>query len=338
MELFRLHAYRVSPARTSDGESAPSGGAVRISSELRSILGDSELAAQFEHRTLVDFDMPGSQRRNEMRELMLSFAFDAASAAKASAKAIAERLSNAMDLRSTPCLMILSANRDEKSRSVTIWTFPRDRAFQMNGAGGAATIQILTDIFSQTSKLRKAATFAGRRSRSEFLQGRVLDFQAGTGPQAVADFWIERFLSCKLSINDDAGTKLLADTIKMAVKACDSVEDQEQIVTGAMAVRISPRRRWSLRDFAETYLTGAAEEHFKSLAPNEDSYGSLFNLVRGPFEAALAFRVFTLDTGILVSSPVTEIGSSVLLTGDKHKTLSCKGRVVSERVRATRGG
>ena len=39
-------------------------------------------------------------------------------------------------------------------------------------------------------ELRKAAIFEGRNLRNEFLQGRVLDFQADKISQDVADFWI----------------------------------------------------------------------------------------------------------------------------------------------------
>ena len=152
MELFRLHAYTISPARTSKRSAAPSGGAVKITAQLRDILDETTAAANFGHRTLVDFEMPGPERTNEIRDLFLDFGFGSGSTARTAALATASKLAEAMDQRSTPCLLVLSGMRDELKRRVTIWTFPRDKAFRLQGSSAGASIQILTDIFSQTSR------------------------------------------------------------------------------------------------------------------------------------------------------------------------------------------
>ena len=60
-------------------------------------------------------------------------------------------------------------------------------------------------MINQTSSLEKGdSQFQGRQLRSDFLSGRVLDFQADHASRDVADFWIGRFLECGLGIAGDA--------------------------------------------------------------------------------------------------------------------------------------
>jgi len=277
--------------------------------------------------------MDGALRANPMRDLVMAFGFRDGGVVKSAAVGLATRLSMAMDERSAQCLLVLTAMRDGDRRRVTIWAFPRDQAFRLSSRGEEATIQVLNDVFSQKSKLRKVALCEGRELRTEFLQGRVLDYQADKGPQDVADFWIDRFLDCSLSVRDDAGTRMLATTIRKAVDACATLGEKEQILTAAMAIRTSPRRRWSLETFATEYLSGDVKSQFLNAAPNEDGRHSMFDFRRAEFESALAFRVFALESGVLVSSPLKEIGQSVKVSRGQSPQLSCRGTVVDEKLR-----
>jgi hypothetical protein len=214
-----------------------------------------------------------------------------------------------------------------------LWIFPRDEAFRLRHGSGGPAIEVLTDVFSQTSRLRKAAQFQGRQLRSDFLSGRVLDFQADHASRDVADFWIGRFLECRLGIAGDAGTRLLARTVRKAYEVCDSLEDREILYTAVMAIRRSPRERVSPQDFADRYLSGRARDIFINAAPNADGLSSAFDFQRELFDATLQFRIFQLRTGVFVSSPLTEVGESVQITEGQERRLSCEGEIVDERLR-----
>jgi hypothetical protein len=47
--------------------------------------------------------------------------------------------------------------------------------------------------------------------------------------------------------------------------------------------------------------------------------------------------VYTLQTGVLVSSPLREIGRSVQVTDDDERRLTCEGEVIDEKVRTRHG-
>ena len=83
---------------------------------------------------------------------------------------LAARLSSAMDNRSPACLFLAAAYRDNASalsREVALWIFPRDDAFRFRSQ--AQAIDLLSDVFRRTSRLRKLARFSGRNLRTDFL-------------------------------------------------------------------------------------------------------------------------------------------------------------------------
>jgi hypothetical protein len=275
MELFRVHAHSVSPQRGVEHPIPPEGGGIAITAEFQRIIAENLKSAKLESRTVVDFQMDPVARANSTRDLIMWYAFGESSDADAAALSLACRLSATMDLRSTPCLFVAAAFRDGDRLAVTLWTFPRDEAFRLRHGSGGPSIEVLTDVFSQTSRLRKAAQFQGRQLRSDFLSGRVLDFQSNHASRDVADFWISRFLECRLGIAGDAGTRLLARTVRKAYEVCDNLEDKEILYTAVMAMRRSPQQRVSLQGFADRYLSGRARDIFMNAAPNADSLSSL---------------------------------------------------------------
>lgn len=333
MELFRLNAYSVVPQRGVENPSEPEGGAVRITAELRSLTDESLASTKLENSTLVDFQVDTTTRTNATRDSILDYAFGKRAAAEKAAIFLARRLSRGMDHRSKPCLFVLAARRDDASRAVTLWTFPRDEAFRLNRGRGGPSIEVLTDIFSQTSALRKAAHFQGKQLRNAFLSGRALDSQAQDALRDVADFWISRFLECRFGIAGDAGTRVLAKTILKAYQSLESPEDKESLYSAVMAVRNTPNPRLSLRTFGNRYLSGTAKEVFVKSAPNAESLSSLFDFQRTVFDSTVQFRIFQLDTGVYVSSPLGEVGKSVQISDGKRRRLSCLGDIVDERLR-----
>lgn len=336
MVLFRVHAYAVEPQRTAGDTRPPEGGAVAVNADIRAALEQAARASRLETRTLIDFNVDQDTRTCETRDLIMRFSFRGPAEARAAAVNLATRLSEAMDLRSTPCLFIAAAEREGTNRRTTLWTFPRDEAFQFRGGRTTASIRLLTDIFSRTSRLRKAALFEGRQRRADFLSGRVLDFQAATSSRVAADFWISRFLGALFSIQGDAGTRLLASCLRRAYDNAQTQQPKEDLYAATVAVRRSPRRRWSLRDFADNYLGREARALFLDSAPNEETISSTFEFRRETFDRTLNFRIFHLDTDVWVSAPIRQIGRSVTLS-ENDSRLSCEGRIVEDMLRTRRG-
>jgi hypothetical protein len=209
------------------------------------------------------------------------------------------------------------------------------------------TIELLNDIFSRSSRLRKLALFDGRQIRSHFTTARVLDFQAG-GVGEVARFWIDRFLDAQFSISDEAGTRLLARTISKVSDRELSPDEREQLQVAAIAVRTMPQPHWSLEQFATRMLSGDVRAAFLAEAPNDESRRSVFGFARQVFEDTLRTRVFRLDGGVTVYSPLEQVGQTVRVVRSegaaategenvRGERLRVEGTVLSDRMSPRRG-
>jgi hypothetical protein len=335
MNLLRVFAYQVEPRRTTGGPiAAPPGGRVPIGTDIEDALAIADKRWRRERRIAVDLRVDPATRTNETRDLLIEVGFGTDANALAAATNLATRLSGAMDLRSAPCLCIIAVEGGEHDqRRVTVWTFPRDDAFQFQGATGTASVKLLTDVFSQTSNLRKAALFEGKNRKNDFVSGRVLDFQVNYAGREVADFWIGRFLDAALGISGESGTRMLATSLRKAWETTQDPNEREQLFVAATAIRQSSRTRWSLREFADEYLQGDVKERVVRFAPNQDALNSSFDFQRQTFDRTVHFRVFRLDSGVYVSSPFDEVGRTVRISGDREKHLTCEGTVVEEKVR-----
>lgn len=336
MDLSKLFAYQVEPRRTVTAAGSPAGGFVAITEEMRTALATADRRWERERRIAIDLKVDPTTRTCETRDLLIQLGFGIPLEALTAATALAARLSTAMDLRSAPCLCILAVEEEEGERRVTIWTFPRDNAFQFRAGTGRATVRVLTDVFSQASNLRKAALFEGKNLRSEFINGRVLDFQAGHARTEVADFWIVGFLDASLGISSESGSRMLANCLRKTWETTTAPNERDQLFAAATAIRQSPQRRWAISQVADQYFSGELKARFVRSVPNDDALNSSFDFDRETFDRSAHFRVFRLDSDVYVSAPFDEIGRSVQLTGDQERRLSCEGTVVDEKVR-TRG-
>jgi len=337
VELFRIYAFAVTPQRTADEKSQPSGGAFSVNDEIRAALDTLYASSKLASQASVDFRVDGDEelrdRKHVVRDLVMQFAFGAAAQARSAAHSLAGRLADAMDERSPSTLLLLSACQNGTQRRTTIWAFPQEEAFQFRSSKAGAKIRLLNDIFSRSSRLRKAALFEGSQRRTDFWSGRVLDVQTTGGFGRGADYWIATFLDCRLGLEGEAGTRLLVKYLRQTYESMDDQEVRDQLYGAMVAIRTSPKRTWSLKQFATHYLDGKAKMGFIQEVPGELADLS-FRFDRKVFEDKLNFRIFRLQDDVYVSAPFGAIGSSVQITEGQQRRLQCQGVVVEERVRA----
>jgi hypothetical protein len=347
MDLFRLFGFAIDPQRLvpDDLFTDPLGGALPIRQSLRAALAKSlKTAEQSGMMTQVTLDVdqtPGGGRGSLVRNSAINLAFGSAAKAKAGGLELARQLSRAMDERSPECLFLLAAYREGEKRRVALWIFPQDEAFRFSPGGAEGTdIELLTDIFSRTSGLRKMALFAGRNIDAHFLDAQVLDHQVGRADD-VADFWVRRFLAAELMITPAQGTKVLADALKRASEAELTPEENKQVHTAALAVHTMRRDHWSLEQVADEFLGGKAKEAFLASVDNDEARTSVFRLDREALERGLNVRNFRLPEGVFVSAPITEVGEGKLVQivedGEDGERLRVEADVIQDRLGSRRG-
>jgi hypothetical protein len=318
MELFRLYGFAIQPQRLIDEDLFvdPEGGQLTVRASLRNALNGSLKVAEDSGRltqVTLNVDLsPGGGRTNPLRTATMNLAFGSGAKSKAAALALAVQLSRAMDERSPECLFLVAAYRESgnEERRVALWIFPQDEAFRFSP--GENDIELLTDIFSRTSALRKMALFSGKELDTHFLTGEVLDYQTGRADD-VANFWIQRFLESRLAITPAAGTKVLADALKRAASADLNAEENQQVHTAALAIHTMPQTHWSLEQIANEFLSGKARDVFLSTAENDATRTSVFELDRAALQRGLNYRNFRLPDNVWVSAPIDQVGDDKLV-------------------------
>ncbi|MEM9701412.1 MAG: hypothetical protein AAF907_03065, partial [Planctomycetota bacterium] len=181
MKLARVHAYEIRPQRMVENPIQPAGGIIEPTAELRGVLEELVESSRLTEQTEICFKTPteaNGKSKHQVREEILAFCFRGSKRSEEAGKSLAERLSRSMDKRSQGFLLVASSFKDGDTRRLTIWAFPRDEAFQFQAASAAPVVTVLNDVFSRSSRLRKAAVFEGTKSADDFWSGRVNDMQA----------------------------------------------------------------------------------------------------------------------------------------------------------------
>jgi hypothetical protein len=329
-ELFRVHAFSVTPSRTAGEEEepdVPEGGSIQVSSSLRDVLSESNDLLQSQ-AIAIDLTVEPETRTSPLRDMLLRYAFGATQTPIQAAQDLATRLGAAMDERSAECLLVVAGYRRNEERRVSMWTFPKEEAFQFKKAG-RPSIELLQDIFSRRSRLRKGATFAGKDRKPDFIRGGVLDFQATSRSRLAADFWIVRFLDARLAIQSNTATRRLVGALQTAFSSLTNPDERTQIYTGILALRSGPQKRWSVREFADRFLDGDAKVNLLREIP-VDMLDQAFDIDKGVVEERLKTRIFELESGVVVSAPLDAVGQDVKLEGSR---LRVSGTIKNEKVR-----
>jgi hypothetical protein len=346
MDVHRVWAFSVRPARTATTPQLPIGGVVAQSADLLAAISRAADRTSPGNWTDIVFrvgtidDERGRRRSSETRDALMDLAFNDASTGVAAALSLATRLGRAMDNRSQSHLLVLAGWVAASQGSVTVWAFPRDDAFRFN-ASERPTVELLENVFSQTSSLRKAARFSGEAHDASFISGQALDFQTGRTSIDVANYWIGRFLDCVLAVTPVAGTELAAGAIRKLNEGLTDPEERQQLNIAVLALRHSQRPTWTLDEIAETLLPPALGERLIASSDRPEMNQARFSLESRTFDRLLATRVFSLESGVVVSSPLGQVGAAndpdkpVVLDGDQ---LRVAGTIVEDRLRAGRSG
>ncbi|WP_349867471.1 hypothetical protein [Leifsonia sp. WHRI 6310E] len=330
--LLAASAFEVSPRQ----EGGFQGGFVENLDDLSAALNEKSMIDALRSGTPMNFSFEADSRLHEVRDSVMSFAFDGDEAVRLEAtRALCGRLASQMDGRNKNCLLLTSlhAMSSDAAKEVIIWMFPYDRVIQRSGQH----VQ-LQDAFSLTSGLRKAASFAGMNLKSGFLTGKALDHQSSNVDQRVATFWISGFLGAELQVQSREGTALAAKLFRAANKALAGDEkSQEQLVAGITSLRNRADRPWTIENIGEQLLPpGPAREAFAAAAGFGPETHAPFSLDVDQFDERIKFRVFKLENGITVSSPFVEVGKNVQVKESADgATLYAQGKIRGETIRST---
>jgi len=283
----------------------------------------------------------GTPRRSCVaRDLVKALAFADEPTADAASLDLARRLSRSMDQRTPlPHLLVMKANVASGSGETRLWAFPQDDAFRFS-VTDRPTLELLDQVFSRMSKLRKAAAFAGDDNDSDFLLGRVLDQQAGRQPTEVARYWVDFFLDCDFRMTPAQGTIMLAKALQAAISRQSDPEHRRELGVVAAFIPQAPPRQRSLEDIVEDLVPEHLRQEVLMSSPAPRLNAQPFTLEPTTFRTLVGSLIFQLDGGVIVTSPINLVDRGdgldrpVKVDGSH---LTCEGEIVNERYRGARG-
>jgi hypothetical protein len=288
-------------------------------------------------------DTTDPARPHPIRDAALAIAFASAPQLKAVLDAVtglAARLSEAMDRRSKPALLMVSVHAVHTSdaRRFVIWTFPQQEVFDFSVTGNETRLEVV-EAFIRESSLRKVASIEGKNTPTGMLTARVRDFQATEVERTAADLWIEKFLDAQLQMNSAEGTRMFARSLRSAFnRAHDDQRVQDELNAAIAAVRVGGQRRISVDQIARQYL-GPASSTALTMGLGAEASAAMFELDLATFDSLIGFHRFTLDSGVIVSAPFVEIvaeGGVKVTEVNGRRRLKLEGSIAQEQVR-TRG-
>lgn len=333
--LIAVYAYEVAPRQVTPFV----GGAVKPTEQLQTALDSTFDRSKIASAPAVTFevDTASPTRAHPIRDAALKVGF-AEDVQDEAVKGLAARLANAMDNRSKPSLLMVSAHAMPASdeRRVLLWTFPQQEVFNLGFAQGQTSLEPL-EAFNRESNLRKAALLQGTRTKGGMLTARVLDFQASATQRTAADLWIVKFLAARLQMSDAEGTRVLARALRTAhAKTRGDQRAQDQITAAINALRVTTATRWSIDSVASTFMDGAAATALADSVREEERV-AFFGVDTQRLDSLVQYKRFTLDNGVVVSAPFVEIGSAggvIVSEVDGRRRLRAEGEIQEEQVRS----
>jgi hypothetical protein len=325
--LRHIYAFRIVP-----GVAATGSGEMVINAKLCSSLDSAYAVAKLDSAMPINLSVDNTTRTSQTRDHLLSIGFNTKAPAAVTATQMATRLALAMDQRSKPCLFVITVRGDAKGtdRQIVLWTFPQEEVFQFS-----SNLDVLNDVFSRSSFLRKAAVFEGKNNRAGFLAGRVLDFQLKGSHKVIADYWMGTFLEAQPQMSSSEGSRILGSVLRAAYDKVENDGARDQLIAAVVAVRSGPRTSWSIDQVIDSYLGDVAAEAVRVAAPSPAVRSGIFDVDRDSFMERLRFRAFDLEGGVRVIAPVEAVGQQVKVSDDDGgRQLSVEGHVEDERLRA----
>ncbi|MCX5237594.1 hypothetical protein OG824_20540 [Streptomyces prunicolor] len=332
-----MYAFQVHPREVEEIK----GGQVTEVTGLQETLDAAFDQSNLDQGPGIGFNFNSSvSRTHDVRELLLGVAFGTDVESLVAAEGLSYRLASAMDNRSNPALFAVSAHRvegKEVRRSIILWTFPQQAVFRFSAGSDNAVIDLM-DAFNRESNLRKAALFSGENSRVDFLGGQVLDLQGSASNKPAADFWVGKFLDAQLQLGAREGSRLLAKTLRDTHDKCkEDPGAQAQIHAAILGINSSNQSLFSLQEVEERYLSGRAAEVFHSQVRQEPVRTSRFQLDGSTFDSQIHYRIYTLQTGVIVSVPFEATESIKIIEEGDQRMLNVFGAIEEEKLRSRRG-
>lgn len=131
---------------------------------------------------------------------------------------------------------------------------------------------------------------------------------------------------------------MIARALIECAKQTNDLSQQQQLNNAAMSIRSGPKGKWSPKEIADAFLDSEMASRFRTKFSNDSAYNTVVEIDQAVYEKSLNFTVYKLESGVVVSSPLSQVGDAVRVRDEADGShLSCEGRVLSQKIRSPNG-
>ena len=334
MATLSIHAFLIHPGRNLEHPETISGKPLVGPNKLFDLLADIFHSPPDEKDFEVAFnpDDDGSQH-NDCRDLILAHQ---SAQDVSSALSIAQRLQSVTDNRSgMGLLFVMTGQHGTKMRTV-ISRFPANEAILAEVAEDGLDVEFLEQVFIKKMSAYKAMLIENDDPTSEYWDGFATDRQAGGSPENISSYWLNDFLDADFKETPKAGTRRLAEALKMAVRTNPNLSVKSEI---ASAVSLAPgalaNQATSIDSFCDHFgLSDDARDTIINQLPKPSLSSKTFQFDPSEFRKKVPYRTVEMKSGAMLTAPSDEFEKvfQVEEAGDGKVRYSTTGKIADERV------
>lgn len=252
---------------------------------------------------------------------------------------LSHRLAKLTDHRNGTGLFVIIVGKKATSTRLIFNRFKEDEVVFSNIEGDTLVVKLLQQAFSKKSRYYKLAVYEDILSDRSFWQGFAIDKQiTANSSRDISDYWIKEFLDSEPAINTIQGTRSFSKLMRNVLKKVESIEEQEQVISGILALKHRPDDFISVETFCDTYLSPDLKVFVRNELKDEYTFRSNFQIHEETYITELGSKVTGLENGIIVSAPTflyDEYVEEEELENGQVK-LTVKGKIKNKKInRAT---
>jgi hypothetical protein len=335
MSIHHVHTFVVHPRKGTSHALAVNGTAIALSGKMFDLLQNIYTKSEQECDVGITFaPTTDGKQQNDCRNLICGYLSDSS---LSNGRAIAERLEKQTDGRSGIGLLFLISGKEEHDHKIVISRFPTDNAIYVEEDKSKLSVEFLERVFMKNKASYKAVVYRDSSLNAGFWNGRAIDKQLNNPLGEVSNYWIQDFLSSRLTVTAAAGTRRLAIAMLAAIKKSDLKIKQEIIAAATLAPGLN-NQRLNIDEFGQRFSISAnASSAISSELKAPVLALERFQFDSGEFQSLFAFKSVELDNGGTLTAPSSNfdsVFSVAQVAGTQRRVrFTTEGEIIDERLK-----
>jgi hypothetical protein len=336
MELKTIHCFLVHPAKREETQPDIGGTSVPKKGLLYSMLKGIFDKSEEDCRTDISFNHNATgKQQNDCRDLLLAYIN---SHRVDDGRSIALRLQAVTTHKSGLGLLFLMVGNDGDKSKLVLSRFPADQGILAEESKDSLTVEFLEKVFMKSATAYKSALYEGKPTANAFWTGRATDKQINNPGHEFANYWIRDFLSSELRTTSAAGSRRLAQALRVAMQNLSETEAKSEIAAAVTLITGIDGKTTSVEAFCDHFgLSSKAIDAVRKAIKHDNLMSENFQFDAVEFKRHIAFRSVELSNGGILTADASQFDNIFhredLKLDKKEVRFTTQGKIVDQRLR-----